>query len=151
MKVRSFDDGINAILADEMGLGKTLQTIAFLNYLKLHRGHTRSQCSHSLTLTPTHGAHGAHTHSHSLTVLTHSHPLTLIHTHSLTLVESVQCCAVLSEDGYRDLSCQGGAGVSGPHLVVCPLSVLYSWINEFKRWAPNLKVWCMPSAHAFTV
>ena len=99
MKVRSFDDGINAILADEMGLGKTLQTIAFLNYLKLHRGHTRSQCSHSLTvLTLTHSAHThshpltlAHTHSHSLTPThTHSHLFTLIHnhSHSFTLAHS---------------------------------------------------------------
>ncbi|KAK8861335.1 hypothetical protein IAR55_002154 [Kwoniella newhampshirensis] len=31
-------NGINGILADEMGLGKTLQTIAFLGYLKFHRG-----------------------------------------------------------------------------------------------------------------
>ena len=29
---------------------------------------------------------------------------------------------------------------SGPHLVVCPLSVLSSWVNEFKRWCPFLRV-----------
>ena len=28
----------------------------------------------------------------------------------------------------------------GVWLIVCPLSVLYSWMNEFKRWAPELKV-----------
>lgn len=28
----------------------------------------------------------------------------------------------------------------GPSLVVCPLSVLYSWCNELARWAPSLKV-----------
>ena len=28
----------------------------------------------------------------------------------------------------------------GPALVVCPLSVLSSWMNEFKRWCPSLKV-----------
>jgi len=28
----------------------------------------------------------------------------------------------------------------GPHLVVCPLSVLSSWINEFKRWCPSMRV-----------
>lgn len=30
-------------------------------------------------------------------------------------------------------------GASGPSLVVCPLSVLYSWCNEIERWAPSLK------------
>lgn len=28
--------------------------------------------------------------------------------------------------------------VSGPHLIVAPLSVLESWINEFKKWCPDL-------------
>ncbi|KAJ1930665.1 chromatin remodeling complex Adenosinetriphosphatase [Tieghemiomyces parasiticus] len=32
------DNNLNGILADEMGLGKTLQTLAFLGYLKIHRG-----------------------------------------------------------------------------------------------------------------
>jgi SWI/SNF-related matrix-associated actin-dependent regulator of chromatin subfamily A member 5 len=27
----------------------------------------------------------------------------------------------------------------GPSLVICPLSVLSSWCNELKRWAPHLK------------
>lgn len=26
-----------------------------------------------------------------------------------------------------------------PTLVVCPLSVLYSWCNEISKWAPSLK------------
>lgn len=30
-------------------------------------------------------------------------------------------------------------GATGPSLVVCPLSVLYSWCNEIKKWAPSLK------------
>jgi SWI/SNF-related matrix-associated actin-dependent regulator of chromatin subfamily A member 5 len=28
---------------------------------------------------------------------------------------------------------------SGPSLVICPLSVLYSWCNEITKWAPSLK------------
>jgi len=28
----------------------------------------------------------------------------------------------------------------GPHLVVCPLSVLSSWMGELKRWCPQLRV-----------
>jgi SWI/SNF-related matrix-associated actin-dependent regulator of chromatin subfamily A member 5 len=31
-------------------------------------------------------------------------------------------------------------GITGPSLVICPLSVLYSWCNELKKWAPNLKI-----------
>ena len=29
--------------------------------------------------------------------------------------------------------------ITGPSLVICPLSVLYSWCNELERWAPSLK------------
>lgn len=28
---------------------------------------------------------------------------------------------------------------TGPSLVVCPLSVLYSWCQEVDKWAPSLK------------
>lgn len=31
-------------------------------------------------------------------------------------------------------------GVRGPHLVVVPLSVLPNWIQEFKRFCPDLRV-----------
>ena len=31
-------------------------------------------------------------------------------------------------------------GMSGPSLIMCPLSVISSWMNEFKKWAPSLKV-----------
>lgn len=30
-------------------------------------------------------------------------------------------------------------GVSGPHLVVCPLSVLSSWMTEIEKWLPSFK------------
>lgn len=30
-------------------------------------------------------------------------------------------------------------GVPGPHLVVCPLSVLSSWMTEIERWLPDAK------------
>jgi SWI/SNF-related matrix-associated actin-dependent regulator of chromatin subfamily A member 5 len=30
--------------------------------------------------------------------------------------------------------------VPGPHLVVVPLSVLASWVSEFKRWCPEMRV-----------
>ena len=31
-------------------------------------------------------------------------------------------------------------GISGPHLVVVPKSTLGNWMNEFKRWFPDLRV-----------
>ncbi|WPH04552.1 SWI/SNF chromatin remodeling complex component [Acrodontium crateriforme] len=31
-------------------------------------------------------------------------------------------------------------GEHRPHLVICPLSVLSSWISEARKWVPNLKV-----------
>lgn len=31
-----------------------------------------------------------------------------------------------------------GQGVSGPFMVVGPLSTLYNWQNEFKKWAPKM-------------
>lgn len=31
-------------------------------------------------------------------------------------------------------------GVQGPHLVLCPLSVLSSWMSEFKRFCPEMRV-----------
>jgi hypothetical protein len=29
---------------------------------------------------------------------------------------------------------------TGPHLIVAPLSVLSSWMSEFRRWCPSMKV-----------
>lgn len=37
-------------------------------------------------------------------------------------------------------------GISGPNLVICPLSVLYSWCDELQKWAPNLRVIRLHSA-----
>ncbi|KAL4421455.1 hypothetical protein ABPG75_010746 [Micractinium tetrahymenae] len=31
-------------------------------------------------------------------------------------------------------------GVKGPHLIVVPLSVLPSWMSEFERWSPSMRV-----------
>jgi SWI/SNF-related matrix-associated actin-dependent regulator of chromatin subfamily A member 5 len=35
---------------------------------------------------------------------------------------------------------QSERGVAGPSLVVVPLSVISSWLAEFRRWAPHLRV-----------
>ena len=39
-------------------------------------------------------------------------------------------------------------GVDGPHLVVCPLSVLSSWMSEFKRFCPQLRAVKLHSSDA---
>ena len=31
-------------------------------------------------------------------------------------------------------------GAKGPHLVICPLSVLSSWMDELQKWCPDFKV-----------
>ena len=31
-------------------------------------------------------------------------------------------------------------GVKGPHLIVCPLSVMSSWMDELAKWCPKLRV-----------
>lgn len=31
-------------------------------------------------------------------------------------------------------------GISGPHLIVVPLSVMSAWMTEFKRWSPGFRV-----------
>ena len=38
--------------------------------------------------------------------------------------------------GYLKFEC----GMQGPSLIVAPLSVLSSWVNEFKRFAPTMRV-----------
>mmetsp|Transcript_5770 Transcript_5770/g.14053 ORF Transcript_5770/g.14053 Transcript_5770/m.14053 type:complete len:1276 (+) Transcript_5770:133-3960(+) len=35
---------------------------------------------------------------------------------------------------------------SGPSLIVCPLSVMSSWLKELNRWAPSLKVYRLHSS-----
>lgn len=37
-------------------------------------------------------------------------------------------------------------GIAGPHLVVCPLSVLSSWMSELKRFCPQLRAVKLHSA-----
>jgi len=31
-------------------------------------------------------------------------------------------------------------GVAGPHLIICPLSVMSSWMDELARWCPKFRV-----------
>ena len=31
-------------------------------------------------------------------------------------------------------------GIWGPHLIICPTSILINWEIEFKKWCPSFKV-----------
>jgi len=48
------------------------------------------------------------------------------------LGKTIQCIALFSHLIYM--------GVSGPFLVVAPLSTLSNWIREFQRWTPSIPV-----------
>lgn len=37
-------------------------------------------------------------------------------------------------------------GISGPHLIVVPLSVLTNWVNEFSRFLPQMRILRLHSA-----
>lgn len=64
------------------------------------------------------------------------------------LVETLSHCQrhVICKSGLKALmivimrQMQGERGMGGPSLVVAPLSVLSSWMKEFQRWAPHLRV-----------
>lgn len=38
--------------------------------------------------------------------------------------------------------------IDGPHLIVVPLSVLPSWMEEFKKWCPTFRVQRLHSSNA---
>ena len=40
-------------------------------------------------------------------------------------------------------------GLTGPSLVVCPLSVLSSWMTELARWAPHLRAVRLHTSNAY--
>jgi SWI/SNF-related matrix-associated actin-dependent regulator of chromatin subfamily A member 5 len=50
-----------------------------------------------------------------------------------SLGKTLQIIAFLSYLKYE-------RGISGPHLIVVPLSVMGAWMAEFKRWSPGMRV-----------
>lgn len=52
------------------------------------------------------------------------------------LLRTAWCSALTPAHGLRSLAEQG---LSLPHIVVVPLSVLGNWGNELKKWCPSLK------------
>ncbi len=48
--------------------------------------------------------------------------------------------AVLGLVEWADRHAHGEVGLSGPVVVVCPASVIDSWVREWKLWAPHVSV-----------
>ena len=64
---------------------------------------------------------------------THAHGVSGILGDEMGLGKTVQTITFLSYLKYQ-------MGLSGPFLVVAPMSVLSSWMSEFRRWCPSLRV-----------
>jgi SWI/SNF-related matrix-associated actin-dependent regulator of chromatin subfamily A member 5 len=106
--------GVPAIIGDEMGLGKTLQTISYVQ--------ERSRAP-SVTASDSCAA-GTKVLQATASRLPPVRPPPLTHSGSRRYI----------------LHVKNNLNLKGPTLILCPLSVLSSWMNEFKRWAPGLKV-----------
>ena len=88
-------NGFGGILADEMGLGKTLQTLAFINQLRITNCELRTELSNSP--------------------------------------------ADIRNSEFKI-----------PNLIVCPTSLVFNWLAEAKKFAPELKILALhgPERHA---
>lgn len=42
-------------------------------------------------------------------------------------------------------------GITGPHLVIVPKSTLSNWMNEFKRWCPDIRTMRYVSLHIWDI
>ena len=61
------------------------------------------------------------------------HGINCVLADDMGLGKTVQAISFL---GYLTLQLK----VPGPHLIICPLSVLAPWLAEFRKWAPALRV-----------
>lgn len=76
-------------------------------------------------------------------------PYQIVGMHWLTLMFKQGLGGILADDMGLGKTCQVIAflahlyekeNVQGPHLVICPASVIENWLREFKRFCPKLKV-----------
>lgn len=71
----------------------------------------------------------------------HNHGVGAILGDEMGLGKTLQTIAFLS-------SLKHMKGLGGPFLVVCPMSVLSSWMTEFRRWCPSFRTIKLHSADA---
>jgi SNF2 family DNA or RNA helicase len=116
------ENGFGGILADEMGLGKTLQTLAFLNSLRMWR-----QAS-SAAVGPG-GLAGRAVGRYS----------------------NAPAGSQPRPGGKMPPSTAGKDACHYlPHLIVCPTSLVFNWVAEAKKFTPELKVLALhgPDRHS---
>jgi hypothetical protein len=80
-------------------------------------------------------------HGVSWLASTYDHGISAILADEMGLGKTLQTISFLSYLKY----CRG---VGGPHLIVVPLSVLTSWVMEFRRWCPSWRLVRLHSADA---
>jgi superfamily II DNA or RNA helicase len=116
------ENGFGGILADEMGLGKTLQTLAFLNSLRMWRQASLPAVEPGILP----GGAG---------VKYSDEPANFQPSPGGRMPPSTA-----GEDACRYL----------PHLIVCPTSLVFNWVAEAKKFTPELKILALqgPDRHA---
>ena len=131
--VSLWNNGLNGILADQMGLGKTVRAIPrgiFHSSLPLPclRGEVIVSCIHGTETC--HQLHQAFT------------------CESCVAGAGLCMCMPANSDGKPCLQVQTiglfshlrSQGVSGPFMVIGPLSTLSNWVSEVQRWCPSMPV-----------
>eukprot|EP00948_MAST-09A_sp_MAST-9A-sp1_P004011 g4011.t1 len=126
--------GMPSILADEMGLGKTIQTISFLTYIHEINPEYGVVRSKNVNLNNHQKAPSAGKKNNVTTTLVN----TKHHTRPNT-ANPYPNNANPYPNKPPSLVAKRGSPL-GPSLCVVPLSVITSWINELKRFSPNLRV-----------
>lgn len=76
----------------------------------------------------------------SFLVYLHKNGLSGILGDEMGLGKTLQTLSLVQYLKEQDSSAKSGNREIRPFLVVCPLSVLSSWMAEARRWTPNLKV-----------
>jgi superfamily II DNA or RNA helicase len=106
------ENGFGGILADEMGLGKTLQTLAFLNCLRM--------CGQASSPAVEPGVPPGRAD---------------------VKYSNAPASSQASPGGKMPPSTAGTDACRYlPHLIVCPTSLVFNWVAEAKKFTPQLKV-----------
>ncbi len=134
-------NGFGGILADEMGLGKTLQTLAYLK-----------TCRPRQEEAPATTAESGKRKAESACRTGKLDELKPEINHQDTKGEQ-RSANTAAESGMRKAEMEPSpvtAAATGPHLIVCPTSLVFNWVAEARKFTPTLKVLALhgPDRHA---